>query len=162
MRTLRPSIIIVLLLLSVLSCAPKPLIKVDIDTYLKNQSQYKGKNVVVMATLQEVVKNYNLYKGKEIELSAPVTFHGYGVFWTWYMLLEKNGEQLRCYAYHYRLSPDPLAVNVALMAQTYKDAVTVRGRLYKDGLELDRIIYKSYDIDTNYPFRYHYPYMLRH
>jgi radical SAM protein with 4Fe4S-binding SPASM domain len=32
------------LLLAVMpGCAPKPLIRVDIDTYLKNQAQYKDK-----------------------------------------------------------------------------------------------------------------------
>ncbi len=145
------TIIFILLLFSVLSCAPKPLIKVDIDTYLKNQSQYKGKNVVITATLKGVIKNYDLYRGKEIEVSAPVTYYGKNLFWTWYVMLEKEGMKLRCYEFKDRLVPDPLAVDAAIKARINGDDMTVIGRLNSDGIELDRIIYDGYDIDTNHP-----------
>jgi hypothetical protein len=151
-----------LLLASMIGCAPKPLIRVDIDTYMKNQAQYKDKNVVIETTLKDVVKNYDLYKGKDIELSAPITYHGKSLFRTWYLMLEKDGMKLRCYEDKYQHYPDPLAVDVGLKARRHKDAVTVRGKLYSDGLSLDRIIYDGYDINTNNPVRPTTPLMLRY
>jgi len=58
------------LLLAVMpGCAPKPLIRVDIDTYLKNQAQYKDKNVVIVTSLKDVMAHYDLYREKT--LSCP-------------------------------------------------------------------------------------------
>jgi hypothetical protein len=155
--------IFLLLLLSFVSCAPKQIIKVDLDTYLKNQQQYKGeqfknKEVVITATLKDIIERYALYRGKIIELSAPVTYYGTSLFWTWYILLQKDGSKLRCYEDHYRLSPDWRATDAALQARARGDNVTVIGKLYKDGLELSRLIYDGYDIDTNYPVRRFYLY----
>jgi hypothetical protein len=159
---LKKQTLAVLVLASMIACAPKPLIRVDIDTYMKNEAQYKDKNVVVETTLKDVVKNYALYKGKDVELSAPVTYYGKSLFWTWYLLLEKDGMKLRCYEDKYRQYPDPLAVDVGLKARRHGDAVTVRGKLYSDGLSLDRIIYDGYDINTNNPVRPTTPLMLRY
>jgi hypothetical protein len=83
--------------------------------------------------------------------------YGSSGFWTWYVLLEKDGENLRCYEYKYRIWPDPLAVDLALSARTQKGAVTARGELLGDGLELNRLQYNGYDVDTNsdlYKYRY--------
>jgi len=151
-----------LLLASMIGCAPKPLIKVDIDTYLKNQAQYTDKNVVIVTTLQAVMKNYDLYKEKDIELSAPVTYYGNSLFRTWYLMLGKDGVKLRCYEDKYQYYPDRLAVDVGLKARRYGDEVTVRGKLYRDGLSLDRIIYDGYNINTNNPVRPTTPLMLRY
>jgi len=159
---LKRNTLTIVLLLSMAGCAPKPLIKVDIDTYLKNQVQYKDKNVVIVTTLKEVMAHYDLYKGKDIELSAPVTYYGKSLFWTWYLMLEKDGMKLRCYEDKYRHYPDPLAVDVGLRARSSGDEVTVRGKLYSDGISLDRIIYDGYDINTNNPVRPTIPLMLRY
>lgn len=154
--------LMVLLFAGMISCTPKPLIRVDIDTYLKNQAQYKDEDVFIVTTLPAVMKNYDLYKGKPVELSAPVTYYGKSLFWTWYLLLEKDGMKLRCYEDKYRHFPDPLAVDVGIKARKSGDAVTVRGTLYSDGISLDRIIYDSYDINTNNPVRPMTPLLLRY
>jgi hypothetical protein len=143
-------------------CMHKEIVKVDLDTYLKNQEQYKNKEVIITTTLKDVIEKYDLYKGKTIELSAPITYYGRSSFWTWYITLQKDGFKLRCYEDHYRLYPDTRAVDAALSARTRGDAVTVIGKLYKDGLEMDRLMYDGYDIDTNYPVRPIYPYPIWH
>ena len=162
-RFTKTFITIVVLMLLISGCVPKEMVKVDLDTYMKNQQQYQGeqfkdKKVVITASLKDVHERYDLYKGKVIELSAPVTYYGKSLFWTWYITLEKDGFKLRCYEDHYRLYPDTLAVDAALKARIRGDEVTVRGKLYTDGLEMERLIYNGYNIDTNNPVRPFYPY----
>ena len=160
-------ITIAVLLLLISSCMQKEIVKVDLDTYLKNQQQYKGeqfkdKKLVITSTLKDVNERYDLYKGKIIELSAPVTYYGKSLFWTWYITLQKDGFKLRCYEDHYRLYPDRLAVDAALTARKSGDEVTVRGKLYSDGLEMEWLIYDGYNIDTNNPTRFSYPFPVWH
>jgi len=157
MKQSRSILYLALLMFAVTGCMQKELVRVDLDTYLKNQQQYKDKHVVITATLKDIAEHYDRYKGREIELSAPLTYHGSSRFWTWYVLLEKDGKKLRCYEEHYRLWPDPSAVNLALTARAQGGNVTARGDLMKDGLELNRLKYNGYDIDTNsdlYKYRY--------
>jgi len=167
LRFTKSFITIAVLLLLISGCMQKEIVKVDLDTYLKNQQQYQGeqfkdKELVIAATLKDVNERYDAYKGKIIELSAPVTYYGKSLFWTWYIMLQKDGLKLRCYEDHYRLYPDTLAVDVALKARIRGDEVTVRGKLYKDGLEMERLIYNGYNIDTNNPVRPFYPYPIWH
>ena len=96
-------------------CMQKELVRVDLDTYLKNQQQYKDKHVVITATLKDVTEHYDRYKGREIEVSAPIVYNGFRSFWTWYVLMEQDGKKLRCYEEHYRLLPAPVAVDLALI-----------------------------------------------
>jgi hypothetical protein len=77
-------------------------------------------------------------------------------------MLEKDGMKLRCYEDKYRQYPDTLAVDVGLRARSSGEEVTVRGKLYSDGISLDRIIYDGYDINTNNPVRPTIPLMLRY
>jgi hypothetical protein len=156
-RYIKSSIYAAILLLAVTGCMQKELVRVDLDTYLKNQQQYKDKRVVITASLQDIAEHYDRYKNREIEVSAPLTYYGSGGFWTWYVLLEKDGKKLRCYEYRYRIYPDPSAVDLALSARSQGGNVTAQGELMSDGLELNRLKYSGYDIDTNsdlYKYRY--------
>jgi hypothetical protein len=159
-RYIKSSIYAALLLIAVAGCMQKEMVRVDLDTYLKNQQQYKDKHVVITTTLKDVQEQFDRYRGREIELAAPLTYYGSSGFWTWYVLLEKDGKKLRCYEYKYRLYPNPTAVDLALTARTKGGDVTVRGELLKDGIELNRLKYNGYDIDTNsdlYKYRYASP-----
>jgi hypothetical protein len=156
-RYIKSSICAAILLFAATGCMQKELVRVDLDTYMKNQQQYKDKRVVITATLQDIAEHYDRYRGREIELSAPLTYYGIGGFWTWYVLLEKDGKKLRCYEDKYRIYPDPSAVDLALTARAKQGIVTTRGDLMKNGLELNRLKYNGYDIDTNsdlYKYRY--------
>jgi hypothetical protein len=156
-RYIKSSIYAAVLLLAVTGCMQKELVRVDLDTYLKNQQRYEDKHVVITATLKDVTEHYARYKGREIELSAPIVYNGYRSFWTWYVLMEQDGKKLRCYEEHYRLWPDPSAVNLALTARSQGGILTARGELLSDGIELNLLKYNGYDIDTNsdlYKYRY--------
>ena len=157
-RYIKSTIYAAFLLAALTGCMQKELVKVDLDAYLKNQAQYKNKHVVITATLQDVVEKYDRYQGREIELAAPVVYHGRRSFWTWYVLLEKDRRKLRCYAYQYRREPDIEAVNLALTAQSNGDDVTVRGTLRSDGLDLSWLFYRSYAVDASFPLRPSYPF----
>jgi hypothetical protein len=156
-RYIKSSIYALILLVATTGCMQKELVRVDLDTYLKNTQQYKDQRVVITATLEDIAKDFDRYKGREIEVSAPLTYYGSSGFWTWYVLLEKDGKKLRCYEYKYRIYPDPSAVDLALSARSQGGNVTAQGELLNDGLELNRLKYNGYDIDTNsdlYKYRY--------
>jgi len=156
-RFIKSSFYAMVLLAAATGCMQKEMVRVDLDTYLKNQAQYKDKRVVITTTLKDVVEKYDLYKKREVELSAPLISYGQAGFWTWHIMLEQGGEKLRCYEYKYRLYPDPTAVDLALTARARGGDVTVRGELLKDGIELNRLIYNGFNIDTNldlYKYRY--------
>jgi hypothetical protein len=146
-----------LLVCAAAGCMRKELVRVDLDTYLKNKVQYKNKHVVITASLKDVVEHHDRYIHREIEVSAPIVYHGYRSFWTWYVLMQQDGKQLRCYEEHYRLLPDPGAVDLALSARSHNGTVTARGELLSDGIELNRLKYDGYDINTDvdtYKYRY--------
>ena len=66
------------------------MIKTDMDTYLKNQEEYKRKKIVFTTDLEDLVERYALYQGREVELTAPITYLGKEDFSTWYIILERD------------------------------------------------------------------------
>lgn len=62
------------------------MIKTDLDTYLKDQEKFKGKQVVFETDLKDLMKRYDMYEGKQIELTAPVSYFGDRKFWTWHLV----------------------------------------------------------------------------
>lgn len=130
-----------------LACAP--LIKTDLDSYLRDQTDYKGKQVVITADLENILERYELYQGKEVEISAPVTYFGKWNFRTWYLMLEEDGKKIRCYENEYRVYPGIDALSLLKIAKSEGGEVTVRGKLKPDGIELNRLFYKEYAVDTN-------------
>ncbi len=138
-------------------CAP--LVKTTMDSYLKNQEYYKGKRVVFTTDLEDLLERYELYRNKEVELTAPLAYFGKRKFWTWYLILEKNGKKIRCYETRYRLYPGQDALFLLLQARSEGGEVTVRGVPMYGGIELNRIIYKNSVVATNYkPYRYRHYY----
>ena len=86
-------------------CTVKEQIRVDIDKFTKDQASYVDEDVIITATLEDVVSRYYLYRGKKIELTAPFSSYGTKGFWTWYVMLQKGENTLRCYTHYYRLRP---------------------------------------------------------
>ena len=130
-----------------LACAP--LIKTDLDSYLQDQAYYKGKQVVITADLENILERYELYQGKEVEFSAPVTYFGKWQFRTWYLMLEKDGKKIRCYENEYRIYPGRDALSLLRIVKSEGGEITVRGKVKPDGIELNRLIYKEYAVNTN-------------
>jgi len=143
-------------IIALLGCAK--MIRVDADTYMKNQSFYEGKHVLIKADLEDVLDQYKLFKGKNIELTAPVTHYGDWGFSGWYLILEKDGKSLRCYEERYRYYLPWKALYLVRWAKSEGGEVTARGKLRKDGIELCQLTYKSLSVNTNaVPFVHEYP-----
>ena len=132
-----------------MGCSPKPVVKVDLDNYLRNSGKYSGKNIIITATIEDLQKRYDLYKDRVVEVASVVLYYGSNNFWTWYILLEKNGKTVRCYAHQYRVEPGRDALHMVRWAQSEKGELTVQGTLRNDGIE---IIYMKYGGDTVTPY----------
>jgi hypothetical protein len=118
-------------------CTVKEQVRVDIDRFIKDQASYIDEDVVITATLEDVVSRYDLYRGKKIELSAPFSYFGSEKFWTWYIMLQKGENTLHCYTHHYRLRTANEAVNLLLRAEREKESITVLGVLNNDGIDIE-------------------------
>ena len=120
--------------------------RVDIDKFIKDQASYIDKDVVIKTTLENVVSRYYLYRGKKIELSAPFSYYGTRGFWTWYVLLQKGENTLRCYTHYYRLRPDNSATNLLKRAESKKGSIKITGFLYQDGLDIKEIYHDGISV----------------
>jgi hypothetical protein len=141
-----------LFLLSVvmfLGCSSKPSVRVDMDTYLRNTGQYSGENIIFTASIEDLQKRYELYKDREVEVAGVVLYYGDKNFWTWYILLEKDGKSVRCYAHQYRVEPGRDALHMVRWVQSDKGELTVQGKLRNDGIEIRYMRYKG---DTVTPY----------
>ena len=147
MNVKKLNVVSVIALVAIVGCTP--MIKLDIDTYLQNPDYYKKMDVVFTTNLGDLLERYDLYQGKDIEITAPVTSFGHWNFWTWYLILEKNGKKVRAYESAYRIYPDLYTLNLMKVVRSEKGEVTVRGELQRDGIELDRLAYKDFSINTN-------------
>jgi hypothetical protein len=119
----------------------KEQVRVDIDSFIKDQASYIDEDVVITAVLEDVVSRYSLYRGKKIEITAPVHYFGPRNFWTWYVLLQKDEKTLRCYTHYYRIKASNDALRLLRRAKNKKEAITVMGVLKKDGLDIERIFH---------------------
>ena len=120
-------------------CTVKEQVRVDIDKFIKDQASYIDEDVVITATLEDVVLRYDLYRGKKIELSAPFSYFGSDKFWTWYVMLQKGENTLRCYTNHYRLRTANEAVSLLMRAESEKESITVLGVLNNNGIDIEML-----------------------
>lgn len=124
-------------------------VKTDMDTYLANQNAYRGKSIIFMTSLEDLVLRQQLYQGRMVELAAPVSFFGKEGFRTWHVMLEKGGKSMRAYEDNYQDQVALPALNLLLWVTGEKGELTVRGKLKEDGIELSWIAYKEYSVNTN-------------
>ena len=141
---------LLLCLILFMSTCSRTIIRVDMDTFLEHQAFLEGKSVLITTELKAVKEQYALLEGKNIELTAPVSYFGDRKFRTWYLILEEDGKTLRCYESKYRLYPERNALFLLMKALDEGGEITVRGKLYYDGIELNYLIYKNYVVNTNY------------
>ena len=146
MKYLKIHIIICMVLLFVSGCTVKEQVRVDIDSFIKDQAAYIDKDVVITAVFEDVVSRYSLYRGKKIEITAPVHYFGTRNFWTWYVLLQKDEKTLRCYTHYYRIRVANDAFHLLSLATRKKEPVTVLGVLYKDGIDIEKISYDGMSV----------------
>ena len=141
-------------------CTGNDRVRVDIDKFIKDQASYIDKDVVITATLEDVVSRYDLYIGKKVEISAPFSYFGTLGFWTWHILLHDGESTLHCYTHYYRIQPSTDAVNLLRRAKSKNEAITVLGFLYKDGMDIKGIYYDGIFVRPDrffYKGRHHRP-----
>ena len=141
MKYFKIVILIGMFFLFISGCMVKEQVRVDIDSFIKDQASYIDEDVVITAMLEDVVSRYSLYRGKKIEITAPVHYFGPRNFWTWYVLLQKDEKTLRCYTHYYRIKASNDALRLLRRAKNKKEAITVMGVLKKDGLDIERIFH---------------------
>ena len=130
-------------------CTVKEQVRVDIDKFISGQASYIDKDVVITATLEDVLLRYDLYRGKKIELSAPFIYFGIGNFWTWSVMLQKDEKVLRCYTHYYISQPSNAAVNLLGMAKSKNEPITILGVLNKDGIAIEEFSYNGASVRTD-------------
>lgn len=68
---------------------------------------------------------------------------------TWHITLEEDGTTIRAYEDNYRDFVDIYAVNLLSWITNEEGKLTVRGKLKKNGIELNQLVYQDYTLDTN-------------
>jgi len=127
-------------------CTVKEQVRIDIDKFISDQASYIDEDVVITATLEDVVSRYDLYRGKRVELSAPFSYFGTKGFWTWYIMLQEGENTLRCYTHYYRIKPTNEAINLLRRAESKKESIKILGFLYQDGLDIKEIYHDGISV----------------
>jgi hypothetical protein len=125
-------------------------VRLDLDTYLQTQASHEGQDIIITASLEDVLARYSLYKGKKIEVTAPVAWYKSYGFWTWHLLLVENRSSLRGYTHYYRIEPGWDAINLLARAIHGKRPVTVLGILTKDGIDIQRLTCDNESATTSF------------
>ena len=137
----------VVFLIVLIGCAP--MIRIDADTYLQNQEQYEEKATIITAELGEVFENYELFQGKRIEITAPIIHFEERDAPSWFIVLEKDGQQIRGYESDFLGWVPPDAVYLARWAKKEGGDVIAQGKLIGEGMELDQLTYKTLIVNTS-------------
>ena len=140
---------ILFLIFAVVASGCVRMAKTDLDTYLKNKEIFEGKQVVLETDLQDLLERYDMYRRKTVELTAPVAYFGSWRFWTWHIILGDGDNMIRAYESEYRIYPDRRAVFLLRAAVRDKGSVTIQGKVETNGIELNRIYYKDFAVNTN-------------
>ncbi|HNR12942.1 MAG TPA: hypothetical protein PLG17_10190 [Thermodesulfobacteriota bacterium] len=134
-----------------LGCAG-PLVRTDLQTFQQHPEQFKGKQVVITASLEEIYTHRDAYSAKKVEITGTVTRKG---FWgppDWdFFLTDNQGRTLRCYERTYRVDAWIIPVMAIKRAERENSTVTVVGKLEQDlDIELDWFEYQGQHYDTDH------------
>ena len=146
MKYFKIVVFIGMVLLFISGCMVKEQVRVDIDSFIKNQASYVDKDVVITAVLEDVISRYSLYRGKKIEITAPFNYFGSGKFWTWHIMLKKDENTLRCYTHYYRIKASNDALRLLRRARSKKEEITVTGILKPDGIDIEKLCHDGISV----------------
>ena len=135
-------------LLFLAGCAQQ-VIRVDSDTYFRNQAAYQDKNTIITADLADVVDRNDLFEGKTIEISAPIIHFEERDSPVWYLIFEKEGRKIRAYESDFPGWVPPDANYLARWAKNEGGHVTARGEVRQGNMELDELTYKTLIVNTS-------------
>ncbi|MCX8042506.1 MAG: hypothetical protein N3B18_00085 [Desulfobacterota bacterium] len=145
-------------------CAPRQRIVLELDQYLAHPEAYKQYDVIISARVNDILERYDDYRNKRVQVTAPFEYFGHYGFWTWHIMLNDNGNRLRCYSHHYRISAEWDAKNLLMRARAAGKPITVNGLLYRDGIDILEITYDDQIVRPHvkpvrvYPWLWHYPF----
>ena len=137
----------VVFLIVLIGCSP--MMRIDADTYLHNQELYGGKATIITAELGEVFENFELLQGKRIEITAPIIHFEERDAPSWFIVFEKDGQQIRGYESDFLGWVPPDAVYLARWAKKEGGDVIAQGKLIGEGMELDQLTYKTLIVNTS-------------
>jgi len=125
------------------ACTHPPQVRATLDEVLANPEEYEGEELIITATIKDVLENLHLYQERRIEVTGDLTYYGSQAFWTWYLTLAGQGKELRCYTNHYRVSVGSDAGVMMKRASIEKKPLTVNGVLQRDGINIREIRYEG-------------------
>jgi len=140
---------VITILLTILFACSTHITRIDSNTYLQNQALYKNEEVIIAADIAQVLDNYEVFEGRRIEITAPISHFEERDSMVWHLILEKEGKKLRAYEDDFLGYVPPDAVYLARWAKHEGGYVTARGKLFKGGMELDQLTYKSLIVNTS-------------
>lgn len=146
-------------LLGLFACVPR--VTTDLKTYQENPEAFKGKEVILTATLKALIDNPSAYLNQKVEVTGFVVDGPKNRNEWFFVLADKEGRKIICYEWHYRVQTWLYPVSVLRKAKRQKTEITVVGNLQRaDRIELDWIVYDGTSIDTDYLPHYVHPQLL--
>jgi len=127
-------------------------VETSLNSYLQNPKAYKGKKVIIVASIKDVLKNPSPLIGKKIKVKGFVKYIGFRGYPYWnFILMDKEGNSIRCYEKEYRVQAWIVPIMAVKEAEKKNEIIIAVGKLKKKGLlELDWIEYRGEVIDTDY------------
>lgn len=122
------------------ACSHQP-VRATLDEVLADPEEYAGEELIITTTIKDVLEDYSLYRDRRIEVTGDLVYYGSLSFWTWYIILTDQVDELRCYTGYYRVSVGRDADVLMRRAASEKKPVTVNGVLRNDGIDIRQIIY---------------------
>ena len=139
-----------IILISLISCAGREIVKVDLTHFNENPQLYQDKRVIFKTDIKTLTNAPTPYFSKDIEISGFVHKRSPGFDWGFY-LEDEEGMRVKCYERKYRHSPWIRADMAVRKARNLKKRMIIVGVFRKHGgIELDWIEYGGENIDTDY------------
>lgn len=152
MNTLYAIIVAMLVLVGGVSGCQGPLVRTDLDTYVKNPQEFKGKMVLFTTDITHLLDNQETYLRKKVELAGYVEYLDHHGVSDWgFRLKDDAGNSVLCHEQNYRVAAWDRLVTILRRAERERGVVTVVGEAEWGGkIELDWIEYQGQHLDTDY------------
>jgi hypothetical protein len=123
------------------ACSHPPQVRATLDDVLADPEAYEDAELIITASIGDVLENPYLYQEYRIEVTGDLAYYGNRSFWTWYLIVADQKNELRCYTKHYRVSVGGDAGVMLKRASIEKKPLTVNGFLRNDGIDIREIFY---------------------
>lgn len=141
------------------ACSHSPQVRATLDDVLSDPEAYEDCELIITASIRDVLENHSLYQDRRIEVTGELAYYGSLSFWTWYLMLADQQNELRCYTNYYRVSVGRDAEVMMQRAAKEKKPLTINGVLRNDGIDIREILYEGQLVRPNFkpPVLYNVP-----